>query len=77
METLIDIRAIPDNERFIVIPFPDGNHAEFDRQFQQRLSELRDKYGNVSERDVFAVGIRKFSCYKSNKVPLIFDSQGG
>jgi len=34
LETLIDIRAIPDNERFIVIPFPDGNHAEFDRQYQ-------------------------------------------
>ncbi len=77
LEKRLDISAIPASERFLAIPFPDGNHAEFDRQFQQRLSELRDKYGNVSERDVFAVGIRKFSCYKSNKVPLIFDSQGG
>jgi len=61
LEKRIDMDAIPANERLVVIPYPDGNHAEFDRQYQKRLSELKAKYGqNISEDDLLVVGIRKF-----------------
>jgi hypothetical protein len=61
LERRLDISALPANERLIVIPYPNGNHAEFDRQYQQHLSELKAKYGqNISEDDLLVVGIRKF-----------------
>jgi len=61
LEKRLGINAIPANERFIVIPFPDCIHAEFDRQYRQRLSVLKTKYGqNISDNDLLIIGIRKF-----------------
>ena len=62
LEKRIDISAIPANEKFLVVSYPDGHQEEFERQYQRRLSELKAKYGqNISEDDLLVVGIRKFS----------------
>lgn len=61
LEKHIGVGTIPDSDRFIVILYPNGNRAEFDRQYRERLFELKAKYGqNVSEDDFVVVGIRKF-----------------
>jgi hypothetical protein len=53
--------VIPEKDRIIVVTFLDGDKAEFDRKVQERMVELREKYGpNIKKDDFTVVGIRKF-----------------
>lgn len=62
VEREMDISTIPERDRIIVISYPDGDEAEHDRLLQERMAELKSKYGpNISEDDFLIIGIRKFT----------------
>ena len=51
---------IDDADRFIVIPFENGNETEKERLLQEKLDALTQKYGTVCLDDFTIVYIRKF-----------------
>jgi hypothetical protein len=51
---------VPKEERFITIPYPDGENEIFERLKQEKIRELRARYGDISEDDLFVIGIRLF-----------------
>jgi hypothetical protein len=54
--------VVPEKDRIIVVPYPDGDYVEFNRRLQERMVELRERYGpNISRDDFLIIGIRKFS----------------
>lgn len=54
--------AVPGKERFIVIPYPDGQNEIFERQKQEKINKLKEKYGqNISGSGLVFIGVRKFS----------------
>jgi len=62
IEQQLSNKVIPDKDRIIVIPYPADDEDTFDRLSQQRLAELRSKYGqNISEADLLFIGIKKFA----------------
>ena len=53
--------VVPEKERFIAIPFPDGQRQEFERLKKESIKKLKEKYGpNINEDDLFIIGIREF-----------------
>lgn len=54
-------QRIDPKDKVIAIPYPNGNRDEFERRKQERMAELRKKYGlGISEDDILVIGIRKF-----------------
>lgn len=52
---------IPSKERIIVIPYPNGQNQEFERQKKENIAKLRKKYGStINVNDLMFIGIRKF-----------------
>lgn len=61
LERETETNVIPGKDRIIVVTFPDGGKAEFDRKLQERMVELRNKFGpNIKEDDFLVIGIRMF-----------------
>jgi len=53
--------VVPEKERIIVIPYPADQEQEFERLTHESIKRLKEKYGpNISEDDLFVIGIRKF-----------------
>jgi len=66
LEKETETNSIPEKDRIIAVTFPDGDKAEFDRKVQERMAELREKYGpNIKRDDFLVIGIRKFYSKKS------------
>ena len=62
VEKEINVNRIPEQERVVVITYPAGEKQIFDQKLQDRMAELREKYGpNITEDDFLVVGVRKFS----------------
>jgi len=62
IEQQLSNKVIPDKDRIIVIPYPAGDEDTFDRLSQQRLEEIRGKYGqSISEADLLFIGVKKFT----------------
>lgn len=61
--------TVSERERVIVILYPNGDEAEYERLLQIRIAELREKYGsNINEDDLLVIGIRKFCCQDQTDV---------
>lgn len=62
LERKTDIRnTIPENDRMNVLSYPDGDEAECDRLLQERITELKSRYGaNITADDFLVVWLRKF-----------------
>jgi len=61
LEKATNISTIPDKDKFIVVSYRDGDEAEYNRLVEEKMKELRGKYGpNIKESDFTVVGIRKF-----------------
>jgi len=66
LEKETETNVIPEKDRIIAVTFPNGDKAEFDRKVQERMAELREKYGsNIKKDDFLVIGIRK--CYSKKK----------
>ena len=66
VEKVANVSRIDEADKLIVVTYNDGDEAEFERLVQERMVELRQKYGpNTSEDDFLIVGIRKF--YREEK----------
>jgi len=54
--------VIPDQERVLGIPYTDGDEEEFECRLQEKMTELKSKYGqNISKDDFLIIRIRKFA----------------
>lgn len=51
---------IPREDKLIVITCTDGDEHKFNQLKQERISELRAKYGAVEENDFQIIHVRKF-----------------
>lgn len=61
LEANVQACTIPEKEKTIVISYPSNEDSERERLIQNRLSELRKKYGpDISTDDLLIVAIRKF-----------------
>ena len=64
VENKVNLTGIPDNERFIAIPF--YTEEEFTKGEEDAIEKLKQKYGaGISKDDFLIVGIRKF--YREEK----------
>lgn len=55
------IDRIDPKDRIVAITYRNGDMEEYDRQKQERVAELRGRYGrDLSESDLLFIGIRKF-----------------
>jgi hypothetical protein len=64
VENKVNLTGIPDNERFIAIPF--YTEEEFAKGEEDAIEKLKQKYGaGISKDDFLIVGIRKF--YREEK----------
>ena len=55
---------VPKEERFVLIPYPDGELGTFEKLKEEKIRELRLKYGEFSLNDLFFIGLRQFSSKK-------------
>lgn len=61
LENATHICKIEEGDRMIIISYKDGEKAEADRLVQERMADMRLKYGSdISENDFDIVFIRKF-----------------
>ncbi len=61
LETNVRTGAIPQKGNIVVVSYQSSNDSERERLIQNRLSELRKKYGpDISADDLLIVAIRKF-----------------
>ena len=66
IEQKANLSRISKEDRLVIITYNDGDEHERDHLKQERMVELRQKYGpNTSEDDFQIVGIRKF--YREEK----------
>jgi len=66
VENKVNLTGIPDNERFIAIPF--YTEEEFTKGKEEAIEKLKQKYGaNISVDDLQIIGIRKFALERTGK----------